>query len=130
MKLTISFILISIFFLANAYGCPSCNGDEIEITGILKIEIFPGAPNYENIAEGDKPEKYWFVVLNKSVCFSPDTEFLSEEVALTKMQLIFDSSEQQLKEGKKYFIIGFTVPAHTGHHHSDVLLRVKSIKEL
>lgn len=130
MKSATSFLLISFLLLANAYGCPSSNGDEIEIMGRLKIEIYPGAPNYEDIIEGDKPEKCWFVVLNKSICFSPDNEFLSEEIALTKIQLIFNGSEQQLREGKIYFINGVTVPAHTGHHHSDVLLNVKSIKEL
>jgi hypothetical protein len=130
MKIILLSILSSFILFTHAYGCPSCSGDEIEVTGVIKLEVFPGPPNYENIAEGDIPENYWFAVFDKSVCFSPDNEFLSEEVALTKIQLMFDGSDNQLEEGKKYFIKGITVPAHTGHHHSDVLLQVKSIEKL
>jgi hypothetical protein len=124
------FFFCFFLFLANAYGCPSSSGAEIGVTGVLKIEIYAGAPNYESIVKGDKPEKYWFVVSSKSVCFSPDGEFLKEEAVLVKIQLILDGFEGQLKEGGKYFVQGVTVPAHTGYHHSDVLLHVTSVKAL
>lgn len=128
---TLQLLILSFLILStSAWGCPSCNGDEIEITGIVIKEVFPGPPNYENIVDGDKPETYWFIVLDKNICFSPDDEFISEEVSLNKLQLLLDRSEHPIIEGNKYIINGITVPANTGHHHSDVLLKVKSIRGL
>ena len=124
-------LLIILFFLtitSNVLGCPSCDGDEIEVSGVVIKETFPGPPNYESIENGDKPETCWFIVLEKNMCFEPDGEFLDKEVVINKIQLV--QSNNKFIEGKKYLIKGTTFPQHTGHHHSAVLLEVKSIKEL
>ena len=124
-------LLIIIFFLtisANTFGCPSCDGDEIEVSGVIIKETFPGPPNYESVEVGDKPETCWFILLENSMCFAPDGEFLDKEVVTKKIQLV--QSGYKFIEGKKYLIKGTTFPQHTGHHHSAVLLEVKSIKEL
>jgi len=124
-------LLIILFFFTitpNVFGCPSCDGDEIEVSGVVIKETFPGPPNYKSIENGDKPETYWFILLEDSICFSPDDEFLSEEVVINKLQLV--QSNYNFIEGKKYIIKGITFPRHTGHHHSAVLLEVKSIQEL
>lgn len=124
-------LLIIIFFLTitvNVFGCPSCDGDEIEVSGVVIKETFPGPPNYENIEDGDRPETCWFIVLENSMCFAPDGDYLDKEVVIKKIQLVQRS--HKFIEGKKYRIKGITFPEHSGHHHSAVLLEVKSIKEL
>jgi hypothetical protein len=124
-------LLIIIFFLtitANVFGCTSCDGDEIEVSGVVIKETFSGLPNYESIEYGDKPETCWFIVLEKSMCFAPNGEFLDKEVVINIIQLV--KSNYKFIEGKNYLIKGITFPQHTGHHHSAVLLEVKSIKEL
>jgi hypothetical protein len=34
-------------------------GPEVQLTGTINQEKFPGPPNYESIAKGDAPEDYW-----------------------------------------------------------------------
>ena len=127
----IKILLIILFFLVttpNVYSFPSCDGDEIEVSGVVIKKTFPGPPNYESIENGDKAETCWFIVLEKSISFSPDGVFISKEVVVNKLQLV--KSNYKFIEGKKYLIKGVTFPGHTGHHHSTVLLEVNSVKEL
>ena len=128
MRTILLTIILFLTISSYVFGCPSCDGDEIEVSGVVIKETFPGPPNYESIEDGDKPDICWFIVLEKSMCFSPDGEFLDKEVVINKIQLV--KSSYKFIEGEKYLIKGITFPEQTGHHHSAVLLEVKSIKEL
>lgn len=114
------------------FGCPAGSDADIKVIGKISLEVLPGPPNYESVKTGDKAEKYWFINLKKSVCFSPDSEFMDSEVSLSKLQLILYKLQDidNLKEQKMYEVEGITEAAHTGHHRTKVMIIVNSIKEL
>ncbi len=127
------FVALLFIIISNSvFACPSGGGDAIKVIGAVTFEIFPGPPNYENIEEGDRPEKYWILTLNEPMCFSPDPDFMETEVTINKLQLLLYKlrGEVKLKQGTKYEFFGITVPAHTGHHKTKVMLEVESYKKL
>lgn len=44
---------------------------DVELTGTLKEEIFPGPPEWESVERGDKPLRYWILHLDKPICLNP-----------------------------------------------------------
>ena len=124
--------ILSLFISTGAYACPSESGAEITISGVTSIEVYPGPPNYESIDSGDRAEENWFVTLEKPMCFSRDQDFMNSEVTINKLQLLLYKIKGKitLKEGKKYQFTGITVPSHTGHHRTKVMLEVKTIEVL
>jgi len=125
------FILLPLIS-TTAFACPSGGGAEITINGVVSIETHPGPPNYESVESGDRAESNWFVTLEKPMCFSPDQDYMDSGVTINKLQLLLYKMKGKInmKEGKKYTFTGTTVPSHTGHHRTKVMLEVKIIKEL
>jgi hypothetical protein len=100
----------------------------VELRGVLRSEAFPGPPNYESVTAGDKAETYFFVVPAAPLCVRQDHTFGLEPAAagVRRIQLIFFdlSAYDKLRPflGKEVRCTGKLIGAHTGHHHSEVLL--------
>lgn len=112
-----------------------CFKYEIEATtlfGAIKRVVFPGPPNYESIARGDRPEASWVLKLETSICVDQDEEN-DAEAKVSELQLVFDKqgSYQRYNSllGRKVKVTGKLFHAITGHHHTPVLIQVSEIRK-
>jgi Domain of unknown function (DUF4431) len=130
--------------LCSGYLCPGQNASlptclsyepaMVKVTGALARKTFPGPPNYESVRKGDQAEMYWFVELRSPVCMlddklDPDLNLSQDHI--TEIQLILESAMYKTYSGligKQVVAQGTLFGAHTGHHHTPVLLTVKSIE--
>ena len=113
--------------------CLSYEPRETTITGFLERHTFPGPPNYENTRKGDRAETYWLIKLQKPACVAesdtdPDLNPRQDSVRL--IQLVLSPSDYRTYRslvGSRVTVSGSLFGAATGHHHTPVLLDVKSI---
>jgi hypothetical protein len=111
---------------AASAGCLSY-ASPVYVTGRLLRIVFPGPPNYDSVAGGDKPEPYFVLHLDRPVCVAEDpTDSEKPAVArVTDMQLMLQPAQyKQLRSrlGRQIRLSGVLVAAHTGHHHTPVML--------
>jgi hypothetical protein len=98
------------------------------------MQTFPGPPNYESIKEGDQPETSWILVTNKSYCGQGEDLVNTGKIIIEKNQNRFQlvltpELYQQEKKllNKKVLVNGSLFFAHTGHHHTPLLIEVSKI---
>ncbi len=101
----------------------------IEISGKLLTRTYPGPPNYESVRSGDRPETCWILHLTEPAdVVAADADDLNEsEPGVREVQLAFLSDKKYpslLRPGRKVNITGRLFSAHTGHHHTKVLVEV------
>jgi hypothetical protein len=106
----------------------------VELTGTLERKNYPGPPNYESIEHGDAKETIWLLRLDRAACTldgaSPSDH---ARLGLTSLQLVFVDAAREYPQyrplmGKRVVVRGTLFGAHTGHHHTDVLLIVNELK--
>jgi hypothetical protein len=133
-----SFILSVFTFtvVAQTEGCIIA-GQPTQLLGKISIETFPGLPNYESIKEGDEPEVYWILTTEKPYCgqgedFGSEGQKITQiEKNQTRFQLML--TPEQYTQWKallpnKVSVEGSMMMAHTGHHHTAMLIEVTKIK--
>lgn len=102
----------------------------VELEGKLSIKTFFGPPNFGENPETDSKEKSWLLSLDKPINVRAKTETdptLGPSVDnVRELQLVLHEPRRDLI-GKKVVVKGTLFHAHTGHHHTDVLLDVESI---
>jgi hypothetical protein len=110
----------------------------VEMTGRLKLETFPGPPNYESIKSGDEIETHYYLALDQKIDVvksvnekdaSTNDETVSN-VNILQLVIVNDSDWPKLKKigiGARVKIKGTLFKRHTGHHHSRVLFEVQKI---
>ena len=135
-KITFIFaVLLSGAFSASAAErpCLKYEPEVVELHGTVKRVVFPGPPNYASIKKGDEPEPYWVLFLPKEICVQgdPKDEFNSEtEKNVQSLQLMdVDYKKDRGLLGKSVVVKGTLMHSYTGHHHSPVLIQVKSIEK-
>ena len=100
----------------------------VAIDGILENRVFPGPPNYESVAAGDRAEEILLFELQNPVCVDgdPSSELNSEaESDLHEVQVVpTDELRETLLHfvGKRVTVAGTLFHAHTGHHRTPVLI--------
>jgi len=109
-------------------GCKSYGPASVSLHGTLRRQTFPGPPNYEDVHKGDKPELFWLLKLDSPICVAQDKgepdlnprqkDVREVELVLTKEQV----GRANALLGKRVVAIGTLFGAHTGHHHTPVLL--------
>src|SRR5206468_9441144 len=98
------------------------------ITGTLTRIVFPGLPNFESVARGDKPEPYFVLRLSPPACVDPDPTDAANMPGMRDIRDIqlLPSTEQYAQFrpmlGQRIGLSGVLFPAETGHHHTAVLL--------
>jgi hypothetical protein len=106
--------------------CLNYESATVELTGLLRRHTFPGPPNYESLAQGDKAEAGYYLHLSKPIC----TVAGSEGEALTGVRIVQlvlsagDFERLRSKLGRRITVAGNISAAVTGHHHAPVLLTV------
>ena len=134
MKLIILLITITINLLVISPSFAQCFEYEPKVTslsGTLTRETFPGRPNYENIENGDEPETYWILKLDKSICLIPSDELNVQEFDVKDIQLVLDSAQYKKYTNymnKRVVVTGTLFHSHTGHHHKRILLTTNEIR--
>ncbi len=138
MKKMIAPIVVALLFStvsvpAAENPCLKYEPEVVELHGMVKRVVFPGPPNYESIKKGDEPEPYWVLYLPKEICVQgdPKDEFNSEtEKNVKSLQLMdVDYKKDRGLLGKSVVVKGTLMHSYTGHHHTPVLVQVKSIEK-
>ena len=132
--LIFSLLLVVSAVEATAQDCFSYEADAVQLTGTISKKTFPGLPNYESIQRGDQPETYWILHLGSPVCTTAGADSDAES-SVTDLQLILTQKQYALYRkfvGRKgrVTIKGKLMHAHTGHHHTPVLMEVTSISNV
>jgi hypothetical protein len=105
----------------------------VKIAGSLERKTVPGPPNYKSVRNGDRPETYWFVKLSRPVCVredekEPDLNPAQKRVGSIQLDLS-PEAYAAYKElvGKGVVVSGTLFGAVTGHHHTPVLMTVRTL---
>lgn len=130
--IALSLTLASSTVVAQAADCLSYEPAVVTVSGVVDTRTFPGPPNYENIAAGDRPETYWLLKLSNNVCVTgaKDDDLNTSEDDVTEMQLLLDDKQYNVYRrlvGKKVIVTGTLFHQHTGHHRTKVLLTVAKV---
>lgn len=108
----------------------------VELTGTIKRLTFPGPPNYESIRRGDANETGPYLILKKSIDvvlyhhITIGNDEPEKNVKILQLVVHNDADWIKIKEGAQVKIKGTLFKALFGHHHSRVLLEIKSIMVL
>jgi hypothetical protein len=114
--------------------CLSYAPEVVMVVGTLTPKTFPGPPNYESIRNGDRAETDWLVELHSPVCVTEDKadpDLNPSQDRVIEMQLVLDPAAYKTYKrliGRDVIVSGTLFGAHTGHHHTPVLVTVKSIE--
>jgi hypothetical protein len=120
-----------------APGVAECHGwspASVSLSGKLVSETFPGPPNYESVAQGDQPETYWILLLEKPVCVD-GVDDLGQghlEARVERIQLVLTPELQKKHHasvGSLVEVTGMFMAAVSGHHQTKVLLEVTELRK-
>jgi len=122
--------LILLLLLTTPQTCLSYEPDTIVLKGTMQQHTFAGPPNYESVANGDRAERVWVLHLAQPICVSASSDW-EKETGVSDLQLVFANGRNPYGKslrGRKVDVTGTLFRAHTGHHHTKVLLTVSSLK--
>lgn len=139
MKHTLTLFLFTVLVAAlhatptQAQRWLSYEPETVELDGRLVIQARYGPPNYGEQPKTDEKVRIPVLVLQNPVNVLPGEEksYNSQAVyGTTRIQLAFIESRIPYKNliGKKVVVTGSLFHAHTGHHYTDVVLKVSSIE--
>lgn len=111
-------------------------GSALKLPGTLTERTFAGPPNYDSVAEGDRPEKVLVLHLATPMCTKADNnDAIDAPVAkATDVQLVFtgDAAARyrhlQPLLGSLVQCQGTLLSAISGHHHTPVLMQAASCR--
>jgi Domain of unknown function (DUF4431) len=104
----------------------------VKLEGTLSVKTYYGPPNYGENPDTDAKEELPILILSKPVNVrgnpDPKAGFDKRSVEdLREMQLVLTMPHKEFI-GKTVFVKGNLFHAFTAHHHTDVLMDVRSIK--
>ena len=103
--------------------------ENVTLTGRIVYRTFYGPPNYGETPKEDARESQPILMLDSAidVIGKPNDEINETERGVKAITLV---SEQMLRPfvGKRVSVQGSLFHAHTGHHHTKVLMSVSSVK--
>ncbi len=110
--------------------------EEVELSGILYEEVYPGPPEYTSVKMGDCPEKTVFLTLKEpiNIELKKNTELEEDimnipEKGVRELQVVFSDSKPSVHQIKQEVSLkGILYHACTAHHHRRVLMMVNSWK--
>ena len=133
LKILLFAILLAIVHptAAHAQRWLSYEPETVELDGRLVIQSRYGPPNYGEQPGTDEKVKVPVLLLKNGVNVLPGQEGYSPAVyRTTQIQLAFIDSGTTYRNliGKNVVVTGSLFHAHTGHHYTDVVLKVRSIE--
>jgi len=110
--------------LNNYYFAPAVS----TLNGTLKVELYYGPPNYGESPETDAKEYAYIFYPDQTINVIQTLKVASFDETtkgITKFQLApMDELSLHPFIGKRITVTGLFFGKHTGHHHTDVLMRV------
>ena len=122
---------LSVFSLNAAAQCLDYEPSVVALSGTIVRQTFPGPPNYESVARGDRPERVWILRLARPVCVNVADHFDVHEDGQKQLQLVLKPEFYKRFShlvGKRVTATGTLFHAYTGHHHRKLLLTVAEIR--
>jgi len=116
-------------------GCRSYEPAVVTLHGSLIRKTFPGPPNYSDIHKGDRAETYFLLNLDSPICLDMDKsgpDLRPSQKNVRTVQLILEEGTYERFKpllGKEVVARGSLFAAHTGHHHTPVLLTVSNLEQ-
>ncbi|TIP06453.1 MAG: hypothetical protein E5X72_01675 [Mesorhizobium sp.] len=108
-------------------------GQPEHLAGQLIYRIFPGSPNFEDVAKGDEPEPAYILRLASPICLTGD-EFANEAAPVSTVQLSATTATEVLLRslvGKDVEVqLAGQAAAITGHHHAPLLATAVDISSV
>ncbi|MBI2337024.1 MAG: DUF4431 domain-containing protein [Deltaproteobacteria bacterium] len=137
MKIQLLTFLFIFFASSIALGneCLEYGPAKVQLKGKINRSVYPGPPEYSNVAKGDHKEVMWFLSLERPICVKANakdpTGFEVEEKNVTDLQMALTPEQyQEYKNllGKSAMVSGELFHEHTAHHHTKVLIGVSKIE--
>lgn len=139
MRIIITFFVLPLLLCgfaepAQKKGWLSYEPAVVELKGTLTVKRYYGPPNYGENPKTDAKETVPILILSKpiNVQGDPDPQTIINRDSVKgarKIQLILYGQYKKFL-GKTVLVKGTLFQAHTGHHRTDVLMDVRSIKKL
>jgi hypothetical protein len=109
------------------------DGESVVFVGKVWRETFPGPPNYESIDNGDEPETAWILTVDEPRYAMGEPQgsgSLYELKKISRFQLVLTPDQYKKNRSlleRRAEVKGQLFEAHTGHHHTRLLIQVKEI---
>lgn len=115
--------------------CFPLEPEKVSLTGVITRQTFPGPPNYESIAAGDRPETYWILNPATPVCVQAVQSENKPVTRVSALQLVFVVQQHPYEQfrdvlNQSVTVTGSLFEAHTGHHHTKILLDVQDMQRV
>ena len=119
-------IVFLFLFFVSFLSSAECikEGDKVELTGIVKKELFYGPPNFGEDKESDEKLSYFILHLDKALTCVTDASQYRKDWG-SKIQLILDENDYKkyvVYQNKHMTITGRIMLQQNGYHVTPVLL--------
>lgn len=128
MKFMLSMAIL--FYNFSAYAACLKEGDKVELSGVMKEELFYGSPNWGEDREHDEKLLYWILHLDSPLKCVIDAN-TEQEGWDSNVQLIISGDDYKAKRNflnHHVTVDGNIMLAVTGYHMTSVLLNHSSFK--
>ncbi len=102
------------------------------MTGIVTLRTFYGPPNYGESPDTDSRETQAILLLEKPICVEENPSSYDKAEQNQLEVTLVPLSNESLKDytEKQVAVHGELFHAHTGHHHTPVLIEIRRIEKL
>lgn len=121
-------LLLSLAASGAQAACLPYDGRHV-LEGRLIRHTYPGPPNFESIADGDRKETYWLLKLRRPICVAASPHnadgLKGGAKDVTAVQLVVaprDYKRHRRLIGQEVIATGTFFSAITAHHHTPILL--------
>lgn len=125
--------ILAIVPTASAKCLDISDGRTLSLEGRLTHRVFPGPPNYQDVAKGDASEPGYILQLAQPVCVSGD-DFIDAGQAIRSVHLIPSERTASLMQSLVGANVGVELAdpfgAHTAHHRAPLLGTVRRILQI
>lgn len=121
-------VLLSIPSAALAEACLRYGTPAVTLSGIVTQQTFFGPPNFGETPEIDRRETQAVLMLAAPICVEANSEEDAERNQLQVTLVPRIKISLNAFDGKHVTVTGKLFHAHTGHHHTPLLLEMVSIR--
>jgi hypothetical protein len=114
-------------------GCRSYKPTLVSLHGMLVRKTFRERPSNQDTHKGEEAETFWLLKLKSPICIDEDKtapDLNPSQKHVRTVQLVLNKEDgERVRDllGKRVVATGTLLGAHTGHHHTPVLLTVTFI---
>ncbi len=126
MRLAFAFVAMVVASSAMAAPCVSYGPEVVTLDGTVHDAAAYGPPGYGDTPRLDARERYQSLTLDTPLCVLQGDDDLNEgETGIRQVQIVTEKGRPVAREGQHIVLTGTLFHAHTGHHHTKVLVQVQ-----